>query len=122
MAQADEARAFDDDPLVDGVDHVGSLLYWFGLLPDFGQGVEPLGRATRWQVPGRLRPHDFQISAEARHPREVFRVVEARRNMLQCELAHLAFEPGTIHGHGAFTPRTSWERSRAHVGRYIVLP
>ena len=62
-----------------------------------------------------MRPHDFQFSAEARHPGEIFRVVEARHGMLQCDFAHLAFEPGTIHGHGAFTPRTSGERSRAHV-------
>ena len=61
--------------------------------------------ATRRQVPGGLHPNDFQFSAEACHPREVFRVVEPCRGMLQCKLAHLAFEAGTIHGQWTITGR-----------------
>ncbi len=91
-AQANETWALDDDPLVDSVDHVGLLLYQVGLLPGFGQGVEPLRRAAGRQVPDRLRPHDLQFAAKARHPREVLSVVEARCGVLQGELAHLAFE------------------------------
>ncbi|MFL5754888.1 MAG: hypothetical protein ACJ77N_01180 [Chloroflexota bacterium] len=45
------------------MDHVGFLLDEFGLLPSFGEGVEPFGRATRRQVPSRLHPNDFQFSA-----------------------------------------------------------
>jgi len=35
-----------------------------------------------------------------RHPRKVFRIVEAHRGVLQGELTHLTFEPCAIHGHG----------------------
>jgi hypothetical protein len=55
-AQADEARPFDDDPFIYRVDHVGFLLYQFGLLPGLGEGVEPFSHTTRRQVPGRLHP------------------------------------------------------------------
>lgn len=81
--QADEAGPLDDDPLVDSVNHVGLLLYQIGLLPGFGQGIEPPRRAAGRQVPDRLRPHDLKFAAEARHPREVLRVVKPRRGMLQ---------------------------------------
>ncbi len=100
---ADDPRPCDDDPFVYGVDHVGFLLCYLGLLPRLGEGLEPFDRATRRQVPGRLRPNDFLISAEACHPREVGRVVEASRGMVQGELADLAFDPGPIHGHGTLT-------------------
>jgi len=91
--QADEARPFDDDPLVDSVDHVGLLLDQIGPLPGFSEGVEPLHRAADRQVAGRLRPDDLQLSAKARHPGEVFRVVETRRGVLQGELAHQTVVP-----------------------------
>jgi hypothetical protein len=35
-AQTDEARPFDDDPLIDRMDHVGLLLYEIDRLPGFG--------------------------------------------------------------------------------------
>ena len=60
-----------------------------GLLPGFGEGIKPVRRAARRQVSGLVRPHDFQFSAEARHPGETFRVVEARRAMLQCDFSSI---------------------------------
>jgi hypothetical protein len=35
-AQADEARPFDNDPLIDRVDHVGLLLHEIDRLPGLG--------------------------------------------------------------------------------------
>ncbi|HEY8871168.1 MAG TPA: hypothetical protein VIM30_17495 [Candidatus Limnocylindrales bacterium] len=64
-----------------------------------------------------MRPDDLQFSAEVRHPGEVLRVVQTRCGVLQRELAHLAFETGTIHGHGTFARR----QHRGDLGAHGVV-